>query len=650
MLTVYDRNRKKVAVLQNAYGIKEDLKINAVWSLSFTLPLDDDKNQYCQPFSYIECEERLYRIQPTQVEDAETGSVVYTCEHVIATLMDNVLYGYHVVGNLGYPTRRSIEYVLNHQLTKNWTLWQCDFSRQFEYGWEQENLLGALFSIPQPFTENYQWDYDTTVYPWRLKLLRMDENTVPQLYIRKGKNMLNVSKQSDPQNICTRLYPLGYGEGVNQLTIESVNEGITYLQSPQKYIDRYGIVERIWVDRRYENAESLKEAAQSMLDELQEPTVEYSVTFAQLSGDVGQVGLGRKVRISDPEAGVEFDTFITGLTLNHDDIASSQLTIANRPKDIASTVADLADRQRIEMTYSQGATQLYAQSLQGNADEKNGTVIDFYIPQEMRIVNKVVAKVRMSQFRAYSKATEDGGGATQTSSSGGGTADSTSSGGGSASSTASGGGTTNSSTNGATVSVSVSNVNYSSAPASGTVGYTSDQINHGTPAVPDRTLGVYEDNITYHTHNLRDHYHTFNLPEHQHNIAHGHTASVGSHSHSFSVPSHSHSFSVPSHSHSFTVPSHSHSVDIPAHGHEITPGIYFFGGADSFSLYVNGKLKRSYSSSSVEIDLTDDLTGDNGMIPRNGWQSIEIRPNGLAYVVINIMVQGFVQSRGDKTV
>ena len=64
-------------------------------------------------------------------------------------------------------------------------------------------------------------------------------------------------KTSDPKNIVTRLYPLGYGEGVNQLNIKEVNNNKPYLQSPQEYIDKYGLINRIWIDRRYEDEQPL---------------------------------------------------------------------------------------------------------------------------------------------------------------------------------------------------------------------------------------------------------------------------------------------------------------------------------------------------------------------------------------------------------
>ena len=273
-------------------------------------------------------------------------------------------------------------------------------------------------------------------------------------------NLMDISRDRTRTTVCTRLYPLGYGEGVNQLGIEDVNDGCPYLQSPKEFIDKYGIIERVWVDRRYENAESLKAAAQVMLNELQEPVVAYQASMADLiynSADAA-VEPGAMVRIIDTELGIDKTTVLTAVEVMYGDIQSSTITIANRSTDIASTVADLADRQRIEMTYSQGATQVYSQSLQENADSKNGLEMDFSIPNEMRIINKVLCKVRMESFRTYSKLTStssqqsstssSGGGSTVSSTSGGGTSKSTDTDGGDSVTSSNGGGSTKTTTSG----------------------------------------------------------------------------------------------------------------------------------------------------------------------------------------------------------
>ena len=221
-----------------------------MWYFYFSLPYGDSKNEYCKPFYYVRPDGgELYRIMPETLSVSESGGISYQCEHVLATLIDNVLFGYHVVGNLGVYTADVIRYILDHQLVKNWVLDECDFRNQFEYGWEQESLLSALFSVLSPLSSPMIVT-DTTVYPWRLSLKKLVTTGRPEMYVRRRYNMTSYTRGRDPQNIVTRLYPLGYGEGINQLNIKGVNDGVPYIQSPKEITDKYGIIENV-SDREY---------------------------------------------------------------------------------------------------------------------------------------------------------------------------------------------------------------------------------------------------------------------------------------------------------------------------------------------------------------------------------------------------------------
>lgn len=598
MTEVFDRaSRRRVAVLENAHNVSEEQRINAVWQLRFSLPWDDPKNQFCKPFHYVRHDGgELYRIMPEALNVEETGAYTYQCEHVLATLIDNVLFGHHVVGNLGVYTEDCIRYVLDHQLVKNWVLDQCDFRRQFEYGWEQESLLSALFSIANPLPGPYMWSTDTSYYPWKLSLKRLEAGR-PELYVRRRHNMGTFHRDRDPQQIVTRIYPKGYGEGVNQLGIESVNGGVPYLQSPQAVVDKYGLIERVWVDRRYEDPESLKAAAQAMLDELQEPAVSYEVGFQELSSaDWDRAEVGRRVRVVFPELGERVDTFVTQVNRDFGDVTQSSIVVANKETSIASSLADMADRQRIEQTYAQGATQLYAQALQANCDSRKGAVMDFFIPAEMRIINKVLAKIRMGPFRAYSKSTQSQEARAAVTSYAGEQSSTSSSGGGSVTSTAGGGGVTTD------TGKSGINVEYGVASTFESAG---------------------------HTHQYEE---------------------VQAHQHRITLYDHTHRVDVPAHQHGFSISGHAHEVTVPGHAHDITPGIFEFGSPQSFALYVNGERRGKFEGQMAEVDLTAHLTEKDGRIPRGRWLSMEVRPNDLAYVSLDLIVQGFVQSRGDNTV
>lgn len=593
ILEVFDKNLKRVAYLENAFEIVEDIKINSINYLNFKIPNNDPKIKFLKPFYYVKCNENLYRILPKVVETEEMEVLSVECEHVLATLLNDVIFGNVIIGNLGTYTKEVLEFILKKQRIKNWKLGRCDFSRQFEYCWENENLASALFSVPKPLAEDYMWTFETENYPWTINLIKLDKTKKPDAYIQAKKNLLKLTKGSDPKQLFTRIYPLGYGEGVNQLTIKDVNNGIPYLQSPQDIINKYGIIETIWIDRRYENADSLRDAAKAMLEEFQEPLMEYEVDYQAI--DIREkLSLGSKVRIIYEDDSV--DDFVVGIRYEYDDVKKTTITIANKSRTVATSIADLADRQRIEMTYSQGATQLYAQSLQVNADSKHGAEINFFIPNEMRIINKVMAKVKLESFRAYSKATEGGGGYVDSTSSGGGDYGSTSSGGGEYSSTDSGGG------------------DY--------------WTTHG---VEDVDAGTYRYNVI----GGAGYVEIYKVTRHEHRL---------------SISDHSHSFSISDHSHSFSIPDHRHTITIPNHEHKIVPGIYTFGSPKWFEIKVNGKSKGYVTATSWEYDVTKYLLDNKKRISRGSWQSIEIIPNDLAYISIDLMLQGFVQSRGDYTV
>ena len=99
MLEVYDKELKKIAILENAVQLSEEIRINSVGYFYFSLPYNDMKVQYCKPFHFIRYNNGdFYRIMPKIVYRDENGLNTYQCEHAIATLIDKVLFGYHTVG------------------------------------------------------------------------------------------------------------------------------------------------------------------------------------------------------------------------------------------------------------------------------------------------------------------------------------------------------------------------------------------------------------------------------------------------------------------------------------------------------------------------------------------------------------------------
>ena len=614
-MQVYDQELKRVAVLQNAFNIKEEQQINQIYTLSFQMPSTDGKLSFCQPFTYFRFgnQGQVYRQIKNPKQNNEVSIDTITCEHAIATLCDNVMFGAHTFGGTGTHTSEVIEYILSHQSVQNWVLGECDFDFAYEYNWEQENLLNALYSVPEVFAEPYIWTFDFSRTPWLVNLKRIDVNVQPSYYIRAKRNLISDSAEIDYTNICTRLYPLGYGEGINQLTIKDVNNGDAYLDAPAEIVAKYGIKEKVLVDRKFEDAETLKAYAQTVLDAMTVPAVSRKFDVVDLypitSQDIDNAEVGKICKLTEDNT----IAYVTKTTRILDDPGNLQIDLSTKATDVVAQLADMADRVRIESVYAQGATQLYQHSKDANATPEKGMVISLYFPSEMKQINKVLLRMKLEQFRSYSmttesyefreESTEEGGGVYKSSESGGGTSKTT---------------TSESSSRSTTSSTAMTSSYVPTAPASveGFTGYAdvTNNPNHRHYA----TLG--------------NHIHTISpdLFAHSHGMSHKHDVPID-------LDPHTHMINIPPHQHWFT---------LPAHSHDIAAGIYESGNPTGFDIVVDGTTRATVDSRSYNDDITMWLLDDNGLVPRNRWIDMTIVPNDNAYVVASVFIQGFVQSRG----
>lgn len=173
------------------------------------------------------------------MERSNGATRYYDCEHVLATLLSDVLFQYHQSGGSGVKTADVLNYILARQTRQNWKLGACDFKRYFEYNWENSTLLAALFAVPECFDSEYPLVVGYDRLPVDALAHRADGGVKSE--IRYAKNMTNIKKTTDATSIANRVYALGYGEGVNQLTIESANGGVPYVEDALS-IERYGLL------------------------------------------------------------------------------------------------------------------------------------------------------------------------------------------------------------------------------------------------------------------------------------------------------------------------------------------------------------------------------------------------------------------------
>ena len=678
-------NREYTAILENAYDVSYEKIENEIGSIDFSMPLYDTKNSMIQALQYVELTDNeneyigLYRIMPSAIQkDKATSTIKYTAIHVLGTLLDSVLFGYHELVNR--TTTEVINYVLGKQKTKHWVLKKCEFTRYFSYAWENENgLADALFSIPQAFDEDYMWRWNTQVYPFELSLVKPP--TEPICRIQEGYNMEGFEIETDPNNLVNRVYPLGAGEGINQLNIKSVNGGKEYVEDTDS-IKKYGLVEYVWVDQRFTIPQALKDNAINMLKKWSIPKVSWKVSAADLIKltdtplEIDKLRQGTVVMINTNEYGSftlrikkESKSDVFGAPQSID------LELGNLKDDINTTMSDLGRKQQINETYSQGATNILNYSYQDNCESAYPAEIEFFLDDDVFHVNTVELTFKTKRYRGYTKAvkgggatvksTSAGGASTQTSSAGGGSRQTSSAGGGSVQSTASGGGgSTTSGAGGGSYQGGSTNAGGGStqtSSANGSHDHLMFNIIQGPPqTVSKRTLRaggggeLYAETRgdVFRTAGAADnHSHSVNVPNHSHNFsinipAHSHNVNIPSHTHSVNIPSHTHSVNIPSHTHQVKIPAHTHQVTLPNHTHPLEWGIYEApSSATSVDIVVDGTTIPIHDTSQQRLNIVNYLRKTSGGKISRGNHTIKIIPNKLARIEAQVICRVFIQSQ-----
>lgn len=592
-MSIYNQSGQLLTVLDNAGDIGYDLKHNDLWTGSFILPAGDPKNDHCQAHNLVRLPDGprktgLFRIVsvPSSEETALGGVKTYNVEHVMATLLDDVLFGYHEVGGTGVNTRQVMQYILDRQTVQRWQLGVVEFTDYFQYHFENVSLLSALLSLGEVLTEEYTWDFDTSTSPWTVNLRKADTSTGCGIYY--GRNLVSIEKTMDASALVTRLYPLGYGEGVNQLTIKDVNGGVPYIDADTAAT--WGVKCSVWTDTRIEDAATLKARARQVLEGYKNPYITYTAKAVDLYRMTGfswdNFMPGKLVTVQDAEHGITFQARIVEISKKdvNGDPGDIEITIANAPRDAADSINTLADRVGIGELYSQGATNLFAQTFADNADATHPAKMRVYVPSGLVRINKMLLSWQVAPFRAY-----------ETGAAAGGSTEQTSGGGGSSSQTTSTSDTvTYASTAGGECTITTETKTFTPSGESG---------NTGTPVGGSYT--DYEGGDEYtseagaHTHTVDSHNHAMG---HTHDIA-GHSHTVNSHSHDLG----SHSHTVDSHTHSLN--SHSHSM---SHTHPVKWGHQHQNndGANTGGVYNYSGL--SPNSGAASSSSTGDASGNTG--------------------------------------
>lgn len=615
ILWIYDKDMRLRHVVDWAAQLSYELKRNDLSVCSFALPSGYARELQLQAHEFVRFEDGGRDVGVYRIVSWEGGGKgpdsweTYQCEHVIATLLDSIMDGDHVFGGVGMDTRAAAEYILSHQKVMHWQLGDCDFADHYEYSISSGDLLTALWSLGSVLVDAYDWVTDTTSYPWTIHLRRASATVTAGLTYHR--NLIGISRSVDASKLITRLYVKGNGEGVNQLTIASVNSGLPYIEAPQEILDLYRTKEGVYCASDIEDPALLLAKGRQVMAQLCRPVYTYTAEAADIYRMTGlkwdDLQVGALIRVYDADDGLDLVTRI--VTLSKDDVggepARLRATLSTAGTDLVSDINSLADRVAIAELYSQGTTQMYPLQLADNADPEHPLVLRYYVPPEAKHINKVIVAWELEPFRAYSKGTGGGGGEATTTDYGG----------------------------------------HSNITSSVIVDVTTRVFSTG---LDGSAIYTWEEELT--THSEGSHYHTV---QGQSTVDGSYTSTDGSHAHT--LPAHRHY--VP-HDHvaesvvvvpplEVVIPQHNHTITIPSHSHGISYGIYEGGSAGSVSILVDGNVLPDEAISSGQADVAAYLSADDdGKIRRGVWHTIEIVPDKLTRIVGNLYMQIFIQHRG----
>lgn len=134
-------------------------------------------------------------------------------------------------------------------------------------------------------------------------------------------DMNQFSLQSSTYDFYTRIYP--YGK--DNLSIESVNDGVPYLEN-HTYSDK--ILSIVWIDQRYTIPEHLKADAADKLAEMAIPLRSYSCHIAAIKKD--NIEIGDIITFVDPAKKIKEKQRVTSINYYPLAVENSTITIANQ--------------------------------------------------------------------------------------------------------------------------------------------------------------------------------------------------------------------------------------------------------------------------------------------------------------------------------
>lgn len=299
-----------IAVIKNAKELFVHQVLNGEYTAEFDVPMGDDILSEAEYDDFIKIDSQLFRIRSMSSMRNDDGSsyIHITCYHVWYDACD-CKYIHHTFTKSG---NAEIDGWIN--VTPRWVLENVFDGTPFTVGEVEISTPTDIFAtksnpaqIVNMLIENVGGEIYRDNYTIHLKKGGDQYNGKHIVY---GKNLKSIEKVMDDSGIITRLYPLGQDD----MDISSVNNGISYLDSPIQA--DYGYIKCGY--KSFSNitdpTELLTEAKKLWSTDTSDGIDKPKITYNLQTHDLEDVSIGHTVRVKDSELDIDILTKVTEIT------------------------------------------------------------------------------------------------------------------------------------------------------------------------------------------------------------------------------------------------------------------------------------------------------------------------------------------------
>lgn len=262
MLKLYNKEHEAISAILNIKDYKIEYLLSGEDSLEFSLSISDENINLLQEECYIRNELNEYVVKEI---DPSNDFKRFNCILNLEDIKAKSIFNFETENN-------NIDDTIRLAIAgTGWVLVDSNITKRRTVRLKNTNALEVLREIRKVFKIDYRFDsINKKIYVYE------QYGSDKGVYFSDELNLTDLKFPSDTYEYITRIIPIGK----DSLKISSVNGGKEYIDNFQ-YTNK--VIEYIWEDNRYTDAQSLKDDAIAKLNELSKPKKVYEANVYDLA-------------------------------------------------------------------------------------------------------------------------------------------------------------------------------------------------------------------------------------------------------------------------------------------------------------------------------------------------------------------------------